>query len=280
MASTLSPRVGEAIGGAPEGARRRPRGLGRLLRAAWPPALALAVILGAWEAWVRWRDVDPTVLPAPSIVARAGWAERGPLASDTWVTLSEAVLGLLLALAAAIVLGLAIDGVAWVRRSVYPLLVASQTLPIVAIAPLVVIWWGYDLGPHVAVAALYTFFPIVVGLVQGLASSDEDANRLVRSMGAGRLALLRRVRIPSALPSLFTGLKVAVTYAVVAAVIAEYVGAVDGLGISMLESKNAFRTDLVFAAVAVTALLTLAMFAAVVLLERAVVPWARRGRRW
>jgi ABC-type nitrate/sulfonate/bicarbonate transport system permease component len=279
MASTLSPRVGGAVGAAPE-ARRWAPALRRVLRAAWPPALALALILGAWEAWVRWRDVDPTVLPAPSAIAQAGWAERGPLASDTWVTLSEAVLGLLLALAAAIVLGLAIDGFAWVRRSVYPLLVASQTLPIVAIAPLVVIWWGYDLGPHVAVAALYTFFPIVVGLVQGLATSDVDANRLVRSMGAGRVEQLRRVRLPSALPSLFTGLKVAVTYAVVAAVIAGYVGAVDGLGIAMLESKNAFRTDLVFAAVVVTALLTLALFALVALVERALVPWARRGRRW
>src|SRR6266540_3810604 len=113
MASTLPRRVGEPAGAASAPATRRAPGLPRWARLAWPPALALAVLLGAWEVWVRWRDVDPTLLPAPSQVARAGWAERGPLAHDTWVTLSEALLGLLLALVAALVLALAIDGFAW-----------------------------------------------------------------------------------------------------------------------------------------------------------------------
>jgi ABC-type nitrate/sulfonate/bicarbonate transport system permease component len=272
---------------AAEAHREARAGVGRTLRraaaAAWPPLLVLALAVGAWEAVVRMRHVDPTVLPAPSVIARAGWGDRGALGHAAWVTLQETSLALLASLAGALLLGVLIDGFPWVRRSVYPLLVASQTLPIVAIAPLVVIWLGYGLAPHVMVAALYTFFPIVVGLVQGLAATDEDTTSLLRTMGASRRQLLWRARLPSALPQLFTGLRVAVTFAVVAAVIAEYVGAFDGLGIYMVQQSNARRADLVFAAVGLTAIVTLALFAVVAVVERLVLgprrP-ARRGARW
>jgi ABC-type nitrate/sulfonate/bicarbonate transport system permease component len=227
--------------------------------------------------------VSPTVLPPPSSVAQATRDDWDTLRVDTWVTLQETGFGLLLALAVALWVGVAIDRFAWVRRGVYPLCVTLQTIPIVAIAPLMVIWFGIGLLPKVLLIALSAFFPIAVGLVQGLASTDEDAMNLLRTMRATRLQLLLRVRLPSALPQLFTGIKITVTYAVVAAVLAEVVGAFDGLGRYMQESRNAFRTDLVIGAAAITTLLTLALFGLVLLVERLVMPWyrpARGHRRW
>jgi ABC-type nitrate/sulfonate/bicarbonate transport system permease component len=173
------------------------------------------------------------------------------------------------------VLAIAIDWSPRVRRGVYPLMVASQTLPIIALAPLVVIWFGFGPTPKVVLVALFTFFAIAVGLVQGLASVDHDAMSLLRTMGASRLQLLLHARLPSAIPQFFTGLKIAVTYSYVSAIVAEFVGAQQGLGVYMTTSKNAFRTDLVFGAVFVTAALTLLLFGVVVLLERLAMPWRR-----
>jgi ABC-type nitrate/sulfonate/bicarbonate transport system permease component len=199
------------------------------------------------------------------------------------MTTKEAVLGVAVAILVAAVLAVAIDWSQTVRRSVYPLMVASQTLPIIALAPLVIIWFGFGELPKIALVGLFTFFAIAVGLVQGLGSADPDAMSLLRTMGASRLQLLLRVRLPTALPNFFTGLKVAVTYAYVAAIVAEFVGAQQGLGVYMTTTKNAFRTDLVFGAVIVTALLTLILFGIVALLERVAMPWrtpAQADSRW
>jgi ABC-type nitrate/sulfonate/bicarbonate transport system permease component len=171
------------------------------------------------------------------------------------------------------------DQLAWVRRAVYPILVASQTLPIVAIAPLFVLWFGIGLLPKVLVVILVTFFPIAVALLDGLAATDRDATDLLESMGATRRQQLLKLRLPGALPYLFTGLRIAVTYAVIGAIFGEAVGAVDGLGIWIVLSKNLFRTDLVFAAILITATLTLVLWLLVGLAERLVIPWHREARR-
>jgi ABC-type nitrate/sulfonate/bicarbonate transport system permease component len=239
--------------------------------------------VGLWQWLVHLLSVDPQVLPSPSLVISSTWADRANLWPAIVMTTKETVLGLLVAIVLAFVAAIAIDWSRLARRSVYPLLVASQTLPIVALAPLVIIWFGFGLGPKVALVALFTFFAMAVGLVQGLASTDPDAMNLLRTMRASRLQLLLRVRLPTALPQFFTGLKISVTYAFVSAIVAEFVGAVQGLGVYMTASKSAFRTDLVFGAVLATALLTLALFGLVAALERAVMPWKRpatRDHRW
>jgi ABC-type nitrate/sulfonate/bicarbonate transport system permease component len=228
-----------------------------------------------WEIWVRWQDISPLILPTPSSVLRAMWRDRDNLARHTWVTLQTVALGVTGALLLALVVGILIDSWRWVRRSIYPVIVVSQTMPIVAIAPLVVIWFGFEMRSHAFVVSLYTFFAITIGFTQGLASTDEDAMRLLRSMGAGPVKLFLKVRFPSALPQLFTGIRISMTFAVVAAVIAQFVGAIDGLGIYMLTMKNALRTDLVFGAVAVTSAATLLLFALVVIVQRLVMPWYR-----
>ena len=171
------------------------------------------------------------------------------------------------------------DSLAWVRRAVYPLLVASQTVPIIAVAPLFVLWFGIGLLPKVLVVVLVTFFPICVALLDGLAATDREATDLFESFGASRRQELLKLRLPGALPQLFTGLRIAVTYAVIGAIFGEAVGAVDGLGIWIVLSKNLFRTDLVFAAILITAILTLALWLLVGLAERLVIPWHREARR-
>ncbi len=229
----------------------------------------------AWEVITTALSVSSSVLPGPALVLEATWEDRSNLWPAMWTTTKEAVLGILVASIVALVLALAIDWSRTIRRSLYPLMVTSQTLPIIVLAPLVVIWFGFGTAPKIGLVALFTFFPIAVGMVQGLASADHDSMALLRTMGATRRQLLLRVRIPSAIPQTFTGLKVAVTYAYVSAIFAEYVGAEQGLGVYMQESKNAFRTELVFGAILVTTLLTLALFVIVALLERLAMPWRR-----
>jgi ABC-type nitrate/sulfonate/bicarbonate transport system permease component len=159
------------------------------------------------------------------------------------------------------------------------LLVASQTIPVVAIAPLLVLWFGFGLAPKVLMVVLVTFFPITVALLDGFGAATAEATDILRSMGATPRQVFRKLRWPAALPSLFTGLRIAATYAVIGAVFGEYVGAYEGLGIWMKLSQNAFRMDLVFGAVLLTALLSVALFAAVRLAERLTIPWYAASRR-
>ena len=244
----------------------------------WPPAVVLAAIGVVWELGVRASNAAPSVLPRPSQVARATWQERHALFVDAWITGREALLGLALATAVAVVIAIVLDRSGPLRRGIEPLLVGSQVLPIVAIAPLFIIWFDFGLLGKVLTVALFTFFPIVVGLGRGLRATDPDAEALMQTMGGTRRDVLWRVRVPSALPSTFTGLRLAATYAVVAAVISEFLGAFDGLGITMQEARGSYQTDLLFASVAATFLLTMGLIAVVAAAERLVIPWARQPR--
>jgi ABC-type nitrate/sulfonate/bicarbonate transport system permease component len=247
------------------------RGLRRYL----PPVALLAAFFALWQLLVSALGVDPAVLPGPRRIVWSTFDDRADLWPNITTTTEEAVLGLLLAIVVAVVLAVSIDSSRNVRGSVYPLIVASQTLPIIALAPLVVIWFGFGLAPKIWLVALFSFFPIVVGTVQGLASADRQAVDLLRTMGASRLQLLLRVRLPGALPQFFTGLKIAVTYAFTSAIVAEFLGAPNGLGVYMQMERNTapVRTDLVLGATFVTAVLTVALFVIVSLLQRIAMPW-------
>ncbi|MEU8578557.1 ABC transporter permease [Streptomyces asoensis] len=258
-------------------APRRSGPLRRALSAGWPPVLVLAVLLAVWQVWTTAAHVDPTVLPSPGRVIGQGWENRQALWDNTVSTLQETAAGFGLSFAAAWLVAVLLDFSAAARRGLYPLLVASQTIPIVAIAPLLIIWFGFGLFPKMLVVTLATFFPLTANLAAGFASADREAMRLLRSLGAGRWTAFRLVRVPSAMPYFFTGLRVSITYAVVGAVFAEYAGAAEGLGIYMQAQKSAFRTDLVLAAVAVTAALSVALFGATYLLQRLVLPWEHRA---
>jgi ABC-type nitrate/sulfonate/bicarbonate transport system permease component len=244
-----------------------------------PVVAALVLVAATWEAYVAVTGISPIVLPPPSRVVAALWEFREDALRHGATTLLEALLGLAVSLGLAVGLAIAMDRVAAIRGAIEPLLVGSQSIPVVAIAPLLVLWLGFGIESKVLVIVLVTFFPIVIGLLDGFARTPADGTDLLRSLGAGRDQEFWKLRWPGALPSLFTGLRIAATYAIVAAVFGEYVGAVAGLGIWMQVSQNAFRTDLVLAAVLVTAALSVGLYLAVGLVERAVVPWHGAARR-
>ncbi len=243
-----------------------------------PPLALVAIVLGAWELYARTSGVSPFVLPAPTQVVAALWAFREEAIRHAVPTVVETFAGFSVSIAGATAVAVGLDRVAWARRAVEPLLVGSQTIPIVAIAPLIVVWFGFGLLPKVLVVVLVTFFPITISLLDGFASTTAPATDLMRSLGASAGQTFRKVRWPSALPAFFTGLRISATYAVVAAVIAEYVGATDGLGIWMQLSQRSFRTDLVFATIVLTAVLSVGLYALVLVAERATIPWWRASR--
>jgi ABC-type nitrate/sulfonate/bicarbonate transport system permease component len=249
------------------------------LRRLGPPLILVGAFLVGWELYARASGVSPFVLPPPSRVLASLWEFRDEAWRHTLPTVGETVVGFAFSIVAGTAAAVAMDRIDVVRRAVAPLLVGSQTIPIVAIAPLVVVWFGFGFLPKILVVVLVTFFPITVSLLDGFASTPADRTELMRSMGASDDEMFRKLRWPTGLPGLFTGLKISATYAVVAAVIAEYVGATEGLGIWMQLSQRSFRTDLVFAAILLTAVLSVALVAVVTLIERAVIPWSRASRR-
>ena len=243
-----------------------------------PPVLLVAAFLVAWELYARASGVSPFVLPPPSRVIASLWEFRDEALRHTLPTIGETVVGFAFSIVAGTAAAVVMDRIDVIRRAVAPLLVGSQTIPIVAIAPLVVVWFGFGFLPKILVVVLVTFFPITVALLDGFASTPADRTELMRSMGASDDQVFRKLRWPTGLPGFFTGLRISATYAVVAAVIAEYVGATEGLGIWMQLSQRSFRTDLVFAAVLLTAALSIALVALVTLVERAVIPWWHASR--
>jgi ABC-type nitrate/sulfonate/bicarbonate transport system permease component len=249
------------------------------IRRGLPSLIVVTAILLGWEILVRVLAIDPIVLPAPSRILGALWDARGAAAGNALTTVVETGVGFSVSVLFAVLTALAMDSIGWVRRAIYPILVASQTIPIVAVAPLLVIWFGIGLSPKILVVVLVTFFPVTVALLDGLAGTERDATSLLQTMGASRYQILIKLRLPGALPSFFTGLRIAVTYAVIGAIFGEQVGAVDGLGIWMILSKNLFRTDLVFGAILVTAVLTLVLWLLVGVVERLTIPWYRAARR-
>lgn len=243
------------------------------------PVVVIVLIVFIWQWYATTSGLGDDVLPPPSRVLQQAWINRADLIANAIPTLRATLIGFAVSLAIGFLLSVILDSSSLVRRSVMPVLVVSQTLPLIAIAPLMILWFGFELLPKVLIVVLVTFFPITVSLVEGYASADRNAENLLRSMGAGRSRIFRSLRLPSAMPYFFSGLRIAITYAVVAAIFAEYAGASEGLGIYMQLAKNSFRTDLVLAAVGVSALLTLFLFALTYLVERLAIPWWRLSRQ-
>jgi putative hydroxymethylpyrimidine transport system permease protein len=248
-----------------------------------PPALVLVALLAAWElaAQAEWLAERPggesLLVPAPSDIWESLADDRELLAKNAWVTLTEVLAGFAIAVGLGLAFAILLHLSPALRRACYPLLIASQTIPVIAIAPVLIVWLGYGIGPKLAIIALICFFPITVNTLDGLRSVDRDAIRMMRTLDAGRGAILRRVELPAALPFLFSGAKVAVAIAVIGAVFGEWVGADEGLGHLILVAQSQVLTDRVFAAVAVLSAFAVALFALLALLERRVAWWGREG---
>lgn len=248
-------------------------------RRAFPAAFSVLVLLVLWEVYARKSGISPTVLPAPSRILAQAWQHREALWENALPTLWATLLGFTCSLTIAFSFSVLVDFIRPLRRALFPLFVISQTLPLVAIAPLVVLWFGFGLMPKILLVALVTFFPMLVALTQGYDSTEEEIEQLLVSMGASRWRRFFLARLPSSLPFFFAGLRISVTYAVVGAIFAEYAGAAKGLGIYILNAKNNFRPDLVLAAVFVSAALTLILFGTTLLVQNWIMPWARGSAR-
>ncbi|HEX8035135.1 MAG TPA: ABC transporter permease [Ktedonobacterales bacterium] len=238
-----------------------------------PALVLLAVLLALWQWYASQSFVDALLLPTPLAVWQTLLAQRDILWHHSGVTLYETLVGFGSALATGVALAVLIDFSPWLRRALYPLLVTSQTIPIITLAPLLVLWFGYQLTSKVIVVTLICFFPIAVALADGLRSADPDLINLYRTFGAGPLRIFWSVRLPGALPSLFSGIRIAITYSVVGAIFGEYVGANEGLGFYIQLKQHSLSTAGVMATVAVTAVLSVALFLLTVLIERLALPW-------
>jgi NitT/TauT family transport system permease protein len=244
----------------------------------WPPFLMLLAIFGVWELGVRFTEFPEYILPAPSAIASAMCTRWAMLMDNAAVTLLEFVLGFGLSLIVGIPLGIAAAKSRVFSNVVYPLLVATQSIPKLALAPLFVVWLGFGLLPRVLIAFLIAFFPITVNTAMGLMNVDKDIITMTRSIGLSPWQRFFKVELPSAAPAIFAGLKVATAFSVIGAVIGEFLGADKGLGRVTIDASAVLDTPLLFAALALLAFLGLVSYALVCLLEAASLTWNPGGQ--
>jgi putative hydroxymethylpyrimidine transport system permease protein len=246
----------------------------RRLVTGWRPLLLLAVLLGIWELYVDLGGANSLILPAPHAIAQSLYDDRSLLWSNFVVTAEEVLLGILVAAVAGLGLAIAIHFSRTLRQAIYPLLVASQAIPIPIIAPLLVLWLGFGIAPKLVVIALVCFFPIVVTTLAGLAAVDPGLVKLMRSFDAPRRRTFWHVEFPSALPGVLTGTKIAAAIAVIAAVLAELSGANSGLGYLYQQSEAQLLMPRAYAAVLILCLFAISLFALLTVIERIALPWA------
>jgi ABC-type nitrate/sulfonate/bicarbonate transport system permease component len=238
-----------------------------------PPAILLSLVILAWQGIASTSIFDNYTLGSPTEVIRSFRQDHALLLDDAWVTTTEILLGL----GTSIVLGfggaVAMHLVRPLRDAAYPLFVASQAVPYMVLAPILVVVFDYGLAPKVALIALICFFPIAVNTLDGLRSVDPNLNKLMQSFGASRLTRLWKAELPASLPFIFSGLKLAATVSVIGAVFGEWSGAENGLGLLVLRANNQLQTPRLYAATVLLMLMSIALFAIVSILERLAVPW-------
>lgn len=250
--------------------KRRPSIISSLI-----PVFVLIGIVILWEIISVTGLVPGYMLPSPVSVAKAFISELPRFAEHGKVTVIETFAGLLIGVLLGFIMAAVMDAFPLVRQGVYPLLVISQTIPTIAIAPLLILWFSYGMMPKIILVVLASFFPIAVGLLDGFRSVDPDLIRLMRSMKASKWQIFWHVKFPSALNEFFSGLKIAVSYSVVSAVVSEWLGGTVGLGVYMTRVKKSYAYDKMFAVIMVISCLSLLMIAVVNLIQYRAMPWRR-----
>ena len=237
------------------------------------PVAILLIVLGIWESAVHLFEIPRYILPAPSKIVVTLFAKHAQLLKHTLVTLEEMLLGFLLAVSIGVPLAVLMFEFPALEKAFYPYVIGSQTVPVFAIAPLLVLWFGFGIASKVIMAALIVFFAIVLNTLDGLKSTDPDTVNLFRILRATRWQILWKVRIPSALPFIFSGAKIGISISTIGAVIGEWVGAKAGLGYLMLYANGQLQISLVFSAIFCLTILGLSLFGLMTLLERYAMPW-------
>lgn len=239
----------------------------------------MAGLLILWQLVCTVGLVPSYMLPSPVQVLEAFFSELDALWKNSLITLQEAFIGLVLGVSVGFLAAVLMDAFDVLYKAFYPLLILTQTIPSVAIAPLLVLWFGYEMTPKIILIVISTFFPVTVGLLDGFRSADKDAIGLLRSMGADKLQIFRYIKFPSALPQLFSGLRIAAAYSVVGAVISEWLGGFGGLGVYMTRVKKAFAFDKMFAVIFLISGISLALMALVEAAEKKCMPYRHLDKK-
>ena len=238
-----------------------------------PPVVSLLCVFLIWLFVSEGGLIPAYMLPSPIEVITAFAEDFSAIMKHASVTLHEALYGLMLGTALGFIISVLMDRFSFLYKALYPVIIITQTIPAIAIAPLLVLWMGFSAAPKITLVVITTFFPITVSLLDGFKSADGDAERLLKSMGANRIQIFRHIKLPSALPSFFSGLKVSASYAVVGAVIAEWLGGFEGLGVYMTRVKKAYAFDKMFAVIIFICLVSLLLMGAVTLASKISMPW-------
>jgi putative hydroxymethylpyrimidine transport system permease protein len=250
--------------------------IARVATRAIGPLALLAIGLLFWQWRVHANHTPSWFLPSPRLIGSTLIDDRHLLLDNAWVTLKEVLAGFAIAVILGVLLAILIHGSRILERALYPIVISSQAIPLIALAPLLLVWFGYGPTPKIIVTTLIAFFPITVSTVDGLNSADRETLDLLRTFGASRLRRFWMVNVPSALPGFFSGARIGVAVAVIGAVFGEYVGAHSGLGYLINVSSARLRTDRVFAAITLLAVMAILLFTAVALLEYRLLRWRRQ----
>lgn len=242
------------------------------------PFIAVAVIILIWFLCCDAELVPAYMLPSPAKVAKAFIDNFSIMMQQAYITLQETFYGLIIGIALAFVTASLMDRFKWLYKALYPVLIVTQTIPTIAIAPLLVLWMGFGMAPKITLVVLTTFFPIAVGLLTGFESIDPDSVNLMRAMGARRYQIFIYVKLPNSMPSFFSGLRVSCAYAVVGAVVSEWLGGYEGLGVYMTRAKQAYSFDKMFAVIVFISAISLVLMGLVSLLEKAAMPWLKKQK--
>ena len=244
-----------------------------------PSVSAVVALLIIWQLLCTVGVLPSYMLPSPIEVVQAFVTDFQLLLKNSVITLQEAFIGLILGVSVGFCAAVLMDSFNILYKAFYPLLIITQTIPSVAIAPLLVLWFGYEMTPKIVLIVISTFFPVTVGLLDGFRSADKDAIGLLRSMGANRMQIFRYIKFPSALPQLFSGLRIAAAYSVVGAVISEWLGGFGGLGVYMTRVKKAFAFDKMFAVIFLISAISLALMALVGFAEKKCMPYRDTNKK-
>lgn len=239
------------------------------------PTIFILIILIVWQAVVSGGLVERYILPAPLDITDALIKNWSTILMHTGVTFFEGMTGLLVSIVFSFIVAIVMDQFVLFKKAVYPILVISQTVPIIIIAPLLAMWFGFGIAPKIFVVVLVCFFPITVNLIEGLQSVDHELIDLVRSMGGKKIQIFTKIKLPFALPYFFSGLKIAATYSIMGAVIGEWLGGKAGLGVFMLRARHSFALDLVFASILVIVILSIGIFYGIAFLQKVIMPWEK-----
>ena len=239
------------------------------------PIIFFITLLLIWEGTSRLKVFPPFILPSPSSILISLVTNFTSMQHHVLITLYEALIGFVIAIMLSLIIAIAMDSIIGFKKTLYPILIISQTIPIIIIAPLFIIWFGYGYTPKIVIVTLICFFPITISLMQGLATVDKELIDLLKSMGSNKIQIYKFVKMPSSMPGFFSGLKIAATYSIMGATIGEWVGGKNGLGVYMIRAKQSFATDRVFAAIIIITILSILLLKIIEFAEKKYMPWLK-----